>query len=188
MRIKLWAKVMAPVMLAGLLAGCASQDAGHKEEMKMDGDHGAMKMSEGMKMGDGDHAAESAYGEPGMASMVDRTVHITAEDNAFSIKMLNVKEGETIRFTVMNKDDTEHELVLGTKEGMAEHRAEMAKMADMDMNMAEHGAPNILEIKEMGKGDLVWKFSKAGMFEFACNIPGHYESGMHGMIMVAEGH
>ena len=31
---------------------------------------------------------------------------------------------------------------------------------------------------------LIWKFSKAGTFEFACLIPGHYEAGMHGLIKV----
>jgi uncharacterized cupredoxin-like copper-binding protein len=32
--------------------------------------------------------------------------------------------------------------------------------------------------------DINWKFTKKGTFEFACLIPGHYQAGMHGLIMV----
>ena len=33
---------------------------------------------------------------------------------------------------------------------------------------------------------MIWTFTNAGTFEFACLIPGHYESGMHGPISVGE--
>ena len=32
--------------------------------------------------------------------------------------------------------------------------------------------------------DLVWKFTKAGGFEFACLIPGHRDAGMFGTMDV----
>jgi uncharacterized cupredoxin-like copper-binding protein len=32
--------------------------------------------------------------------------------------------------------------------------------------------------------ELLWKFSKAGTFEYGCLIPGHHEAGMHGTIIV----
>jgi multidrug efflux pump subunit AcrA (membrane-fusion protein) len=35
-----------------------------------------------------------------------------------------------------------------------------------------------------GNGELVWKFTKRGKFEFACLIPGHYEKGMFGKVVV----
>jgi uncharacterized cupredoxin-like copper-binding protein len=31
---------------------------------------------------------------------------------------------------------------------------------------------------------LLWKFTRKGEFEFACLVPGHYEAGMHGRIIV----
>jgi uncharacterized cupredoxin-like copper-binding protein len=31
---------------------------------------------------------------------------------------------------------------------------------------------------------MVWRFSKAGTFEFACLIPGHREAGMTGTVTV----
>src|SRR3546814_11220077 len=32
------------------------------------------------------------------------------------------------------------------------------------------------------KGEMIWTFTEAGDLQFACNIPGHYESGMVGNI------
>jgi len=34
--------------------------------------------------------------------------------------------------------------------------------------------------------ELVWKFSRPMEIEFACNMPGHYESGMLGRIDFAK--
>jgi Cu/Ag efflux protein CusF len=56
-------------------------------------------------------------------------------------------------------------------------------MAAMDM---EHDDPNSVRLDEGKSGEVIWTFSKAGTFEFACLIPGHYESGMHGPITVSE--
>jgi len=56
-------------------------------------------------------------------------------------------------------------------------------MAKMDM---EHDDPNSVRLDEGASGEVIWTFSNAGTFEFACLIPGHYEAGMHGPITVAE--
>ena len=34
------------------------------------------------------------------------------------------------------------------------------------------------------EGEIVWKFSQAGVVNFACLMPGHYEAGMRGMVKV----
>jgi len=33
-------------------------------------------------------------------------------------------------------------------------------------------------------GEIVWTFNRAGEFDFACLIPGHYDAGMVGKIKV----
>jgi uncharacterized cupredoxin-like copper-binding protein len=48
----------------------------------------------------------------------------------------------------------------------------------------EHEEPNGREVEPGKTGELVWRFSKAGEFEFACLIPGHREAGMVGKIVV----
>ena len=34
------------------------------------------------------------------------------------------------------------------------------------------------------RGELVWRFTKAGSFSFGCLIPGHFEAGMIGKLTV----
>ena len=35
-------------------------------------------------------------------------------------------------------------------------------------------------------GEIVWQFTKAGIVNFACLMPGHYEAGMKGLIKVGK--
>jgi uncharacterized cupredoxin-like copper-binding protein len=55
----------------------------------------------------------------------------------------------------------------------------MMKYPDM-----EHDDPNGKSVKTKQKGTLLWRFTKSGEFEFACLIPGHYQAGMYGTIIV----
>ena len=47
-----------------------------------------------------------------------------------------------------------------------------------------HQDPNAMTLAPFNRGELPWKFSKAGTFEFGCLIPGHREAGIHGTIIV----
>ncbi|WP_448325939.1 copper-binding protein [Sulfitobacter sp. M13] len=132
-----------------------------------------------------DEHAEMMIGMPGDLAKVDRTIDVTMRETddgemVFEPNSLEIAKGETIRFNVMNKGEIEHEFVIDTVEGNAEHK-EM--MAAMDM---EHDDPNSVRLTEGGSGEVIWTFANEGTFEFACLIPGHYESGMHGPITVGE--
>lgn len=126
-----------------------------------------------------------AIGMPGSAENVSRTIDVIMretddgdmifEPNAFDISM-----GETIRFDVANKGELEHEFVIDTVEGNAEHKI---LMAAMDM---EHDDPNSVRLDPGMSDEVIWTFANEGTFEFACLIPGHYESGMHGPIVVMD--
>jgi len=48
----------------------------------------------------------------------------------------------------------------------------------------EHDDPNGKRLTPSGSNEIVWRFTKPGTFEFACLIPGHYESGMKGTVVV----
>ena len=139
---------------------------------------------------DGTHSCSSgdnmmAVGQPGKASEVSRTIEVIMKETddgemLFEPKEINVKKGETIRFTVMNKGELEHEFVLDNHENVMTHKAAMSKMPEM-----EHDDPNSVRLDSGMDGEVIWTFSNAGPFEFACLIPGHYESGMKGDITVA---
>ena len=46
-------------------------------------------------------------------------------------------------------------------------------------------APFLLPAHAGKKGEIVWTFNRAGEFDFACLIPGHYQAGMVGTIRVS---
>lgn len=137
-----------------------------------------------MPMGGEEHDEEITFGAPGMANMVTRTVTVNMEDVAYDLKKLMVKDGETIRFIVINKDDADHEFTLGTAEMQAEDRERMAKMMDMGMKMEMEGEVNAISVPPLKTMELIWTFKGPAKIEFACNVPGHYEVGMRGDLIV----
>ncbi len=122
----------------------------------------------------------SALGEPGDPKKVDRTVHIAMSDAMrYGPSSVTVKQGQTIRFVLKNTGKGKHEMVLGTVDELKEHAALMLKFPEM-----EHADPNEASVEPGKTGQLVWKFTKAGAFDFACLQPGHYEGGMTGKVIV----
>lgn len=160
----------------GLSAQAAQHEQGHNAEMRM----GGMKMD----TGSAEHGEEIAFGAPGMAGNVTRTITVTLQDIAYDLKDLKVKDGETIRFIVVNKDDTDHEFTLGTTEMQAADRERMEKMMAMDMPMEMEGEANAVSVPALETRELIWTFKGPGQIEFACNIPGHYDAGMKGDVMI----
>ena len=128
------------------------------------------------------HGDEHALplGQPGDPSKASRTVQITMNDTMrFSPASIAVKRNETIRFVLKNEGLLKHEMVLGTIEDLKAHAALMIKFPQM-----EHAEPNQASVGPGQTGDLVWRFTKTGTFDFACLQAGHYEAGMKGQVHV----
>jgi uncharacterized cupredoxin-like copper-binding protein len=92
---------------------------------------------------------------------------------------LEVKAGEQVRFVLTNAGALEHEFVLASVEDNRAHAEAMRVNPDM-----KHEEPNGRMLAPNAKSEFVWRFSKAGTFEFACLIPGHREAGMVGTVTV----
>lgn len=126
-----------------------------------------------------DHAA--ALGKPGDPRKVTRDVEVEMNDAMrFRPDSIRVKRGETIRFIVRNTGKVKHEMVLGTIKELKEHAELMRKSPEM-----EHADPNQVSVEPGMTGELVWQFTKAGTFDFACLVPGHFEAGMVGKVQVS---
>jgi len=54
--------------------------------------------------------------------------------------------------------------------------------------MMEHNDPNSVLLEPGKQAEVIWRFTKEAELEFACNVPGHYESGMMGPIHMQHGH
>lgn len=122
-------------------------------------------------------------GQPGDPRKPARTVEVVMREAdgkmMFVPNRVEVRRGEQIRFVIRNAGEIEHEFVLATKEENRKHAEEMRKNPDM-----EHEDPNMTRIGSKKSGEIVWRFTKRGTFEFGCLIPGHYEAGMFGTVVV----
>jgi uncharacterized cupredoxin-like copper-binding protein len=129
-----------------------------------------------------DHGRFSA-GRPGDPAKPARIVKIKMFEGSgkmgFEPAQIEVRRGEQIRFVLHNDGDEDHEFVLATVAENRKHAEVMKKHPDM-----EHDDPNGKRVPPRDNGELVWKFTKRGTFEFACLIPGHYDKGMFGRIIV----
>ena len=135
-------------------------------------------------------------GEKGKLSDVSRTIEIKMYDNYFEPNEIKIKKGETIKFIVHNYGELVHEFNIATKEMHIKHQPEMMKMVENQILLADK--INKKKMKEMAKKDhsmghshsnsvllepnksaeLIWKFTTDINLEAACNVPGHYQSGM----------
>jgi uncharacterized cupredoxin-like copper-binding protein len=97
----------------------------------------------------------------------------------FTPARIKARKGETIRFALSNSGKVRHEMVLGSSRELKEHATLMRKFPEM-----EHTDPNRLSVDPGKTGALVWQFTRAGTFAFACLQPGHFEAGMRGKITV----
>ena len=126
---------------------------------------------------------ETAFGKVGDPKKVDRTIEVDMSDKMrFSPAVLTVRQGETIRFVVRNRGKLLHEMVIGTLAGFKSHAEMMKQHPGM-----EHDEAYMSHVDPGKKGEMIWQFNRPGEFHFACLIPGHFEAGMVGKIVVTKG-
>ena len=127
-------------------------------------------------------AEEKPFGRAADPKKAVRTITIAMSDEMrFTPAEITVKKGEIVRFAVKNNGKVMHEMVLGTMQDLVEHAELMKKFPGM-----EHDEPHMAHIAAGKSGAMGWQFSKAGEFHYGCLIPGHFEAGMKGRIIVTE--
>lgn len=137
-------------------------------------------MAMGVTQANASEGHASSLGQPGYPAKVTRTVDIVMSDTMrYTPANIKVKRGETIRFRVKNAGQLKHEMVLGSRAELKEHAKTMTKFPEM-----EHDDPNAISVDPGKTGELVWRFTRTGTFDFACLVPGHFEAGMQGKIAV----
>jgi uncharacterized cupredoxin-like copper-binding protein len=149
----------------------------------------------------GGHGHDAKNGEPGKAEDVSRSITVEMYDNYYEPETIEVEPGETLRFVVENKGSQVHEFNIGTPAMHEAHQKEMMMMVEhgviqggklnhdmMEMDMGDgqsmkHDDPNSVLLEPGQSEEVVWTFSEEGNIEFACNVPGHYQSGMYGKVI-----
>jgi uncharacterized cupredoxin-like copper-binding protein len=142
--------------------------------------------------GHGHGGMRDGIGHPADPAKADRVIEVTMTDNAFSREEIRVKAGRTVTFKLRNAGDFVHEFSLGTKAMHEAHQEEMQHMMAegtlTPRHMAEgghhHGSGNSVMLNPGETGQLTWQFESPMTISFACNVPGHFQAGMHGPLTV----
>ena len=123
---------------------------------------------------------ENEFGKYKHGMHVTKTIEIVMTDQMrFSPSVINVKKGDVIKFVHKNSGKMVHEFVLGTSHSLAHHAEMMKKHPGM-----EHSEPYMTHVAPGKTGKVLWQFSEAGEFSFGCLIPGHFDAGMKGKVIV----
>ena len=138
----------------------------------------------------------SMIGEKGKLSEVNRVIEIKMYDNFYEPNEIKIKKGETIKFKVYNFGEFVHEFNIATKKMHLKHQPEMEKLVENEILLADkidkkkmkemakkdhsmsHSHANSVLLEPNEDGEIIWKFNTEAKLEAACNIPGHYETGM----------
>ena len=149
-------------------------------------------------------ASMNHIGEKGKTSEIDRIIYVRMFDNYFAPDQIDIKKGETIKFIIENFGELVHEFNIGTKKMHINHETEMMKLIENEILLGDK--INYKKMKELAKtdhsmshshsnsvllepgktGEIIWKFNVDTKIEAACNIPGHYESGMIFNLIIIE--
>lgn len=123
---------------------------------------------------------EHAFGREGDPKRATRTVNVDMSDKMrFTPAEITIKRGATVRFIVKNSGKVMHEMVIGTMIELKEHAALMKKHPNM-----EHDEPYMAHVKPGQSEHMVWQFTQPGEFYYGCLVPGHFEAGMAGKVVV----
>ncbi len=127
--------------------------------------------------------AARAYGEPGVSSRPWRTVEIgirELHDGRMNLypDVVSVKAGEQIRFVVANNGEFAHELVIGTT------RDNLGRVELRKRGTGPGDDPASVQVGSTERGELLWRFPRAGEFEISDPLPGYREAGLVGRIVV----
>jgi len=142
--------------------------------------HGKVSHDEKKPSIDYSKVEEKAFGKAADPKRATRTITIDMLDTMrFTPDLITIKRGETIKFIVKNKGNMLHEIVFGTLAELKEHGELMKKFPGM-----EHDEPHMAHVAPGKTGEIVWQFTRAGEFNYACLLPGHFEAGMVGKIIV----
>ena len=127
-------------------------------------------------------AEQHSFGRAADPKKAKRTVRVEMVDQMrFLPAEITVKRGEVVRFVPVNKGQVLHEMVLGTMDDLKKHAELMRKHPGM-----EHDEPHMAHVAPGKQGEMGWQFTKAGEFYYGCLIPGHFEAGMIGKVVVTK--
>jgi uncharacterized cupredoxin-like copper-binding protein len=135
-------------------------------------------------------------GEKGDPAEVVRIINVKMYDNYYEPSEFKIKKNQTIKFVVFNYGEFVNEFNIATKEMHLKHQSEMMRMVENEILLTDridkkkmkklskknqsmsHSHSNSVLIEPNKSAEIIWKFNTEAKLEAACNVPGHYETGM----------
>jgi uncharacterized cupredoxin-like copper-binding protein len=113
----------------------------------------------------------------------DRVVELSMEGMHYVPDRIEVHAGELVAFVVTNPNDIAHEVYIGTEaDQIAHHAMHMAAAASAQAQVPHGGYGIFLAPHETGV--VSYRFDTAGEVMIGCHLPGHWEAGMHALVVV----
>ena len=106
------------------------------------------------------------------------TVKISVRNSRFSLERLHVHPHTTVRFVVVNHDPIGHEFIIGDAAVHARHAT--------GNEPAHAPVPGEVSIPPLETGITTYELHEPGRVEFACHLPGHFQYGMSGWVVVVD--
>lgn len=106
------------------------------------------------------------------------TVRIVIDRSRFQPDVVRVRPHTDVRFVVVNRDPIGHEFIVGGPDVHARHA---------NGTEASHPpVPGEVSVGADARAATTFSFHEPGRVEFACHLPGHYQYGMKGVVVVRE--
>jgi uncharacterized cupredoxin-like copper-binding protein len=104
------------------------------------------------------------------------TVTIDVEHSHFRPGVIRVRPHTDVRFVIVNHDPIGHEFIVGGPQVHARHA---------NGHEAYHPpVPGEVSVPAGARASTTYRFPAPGPVEFACHLPGHYQYGMRGTVVV----
>ena len=105
-----------------------------------------------------------------------RMIEVIVRHTRFSPEHMRVAPGATVRFVVRNADPIAHEFLLGDEDVQRRHETGTE---------AHHGArPGEISLPPNSTVETTYSFDERGAVLLGCHLPGHWDYGMRGAVVV----
>ena len=116
-----------------------------------------------------------------------KTIDISMSDEMrFTPSTISVYENDVVKFVVHNAGNVTHEMVIGNAADIEEHALQMQQGINHAhaMNHASASNMGMVSVPAQETKELVFDFRGKSDLYVACLVPGHYELGMKGVVIV----
>ena len=125
-----------------------------------------------------------AVGAYATAGSNDRVVKVNIEHSAFSTGTIEVEEGETVTFEIVNNDPIDHEFLVGDRRMQRAHeKGTEAEHGDRPTEVSVPAGETVTTTIDFTEGG---ELAMADPLIYGCHLPGHFDYGMKGFIEVTE--